>query len=132
MIVHAQAGTNVCNSFRLRKGDVERGLAEADHVFEDEFTSPPVQHVPLETHACVADVRDGRVTMWASTQIPYIVRSQLAEVFDLPQSRVRIIVPTLGGGYGGKCYPKIEPVTAVLSSSPGGPSASTSPARRSS
>ena len=115
VIVHAEGGTNVCNSFRLRKGDADRALAEADHVFEDVFTSPPVQHVPLETHVCVADVRDGHATIWSSTQIPYVLRAQLADVFRVPQSRVRIIVPTLGGGYGAKCYPKIEPVTAALS-----------------
>ena len=115
VIVDAKPGTNICNHFRLRKGDVETGFGEADEVFEHTFTSPPVQHVPMETHACVADVRDGRVTVWAGAQIPFVVRSQLAEIFGIPQNRVRVIVPTLGGGYGAKCYPKIEPVTAVLS-----------------
>jgi CO/xanthine dehydrogenase Mo-binding subunit len=115
LIIDTKGGTNVCNHFRLRKGDVEAGFAEADEVFEDVYTSPPVQHVPFETHACVADVRDGRVTVWVGAQIPFVVRSQLAEIFDLPQTRVRVIVPTLGGGYGAKCYPKIEPVTAALS-----------------
>ena len=115
VILHPEAGTNICNHFKLRKGDVDRGLADADHVFEDVFTSPPVQHVPLETHVCVADVRDGHVAVWSSTQTPYVVRSQLAEIFRIPQSRVRVMVPTLGGGYGGKCYPKIEPIAAALS-----------------
>ena len=114
IIVDAAPGTNLCNHFRLRKGDVEAGFAAADEVFEDVFTSPPVQHVPMETHACVADVRDGRVTVWSGQQIPFSVRSQLAEIFGIPQSRVRVIVPTLGGGYGAKTYPKIEPLTAVL------------------
>jgi CO/xanthine dehydrogenase Mo-binding subunit len=115
VIIDAKPGTNICNHFKLRKGDVDAGFAEADHVFEHVFTSPPVQHVPMETHACVADVRDGRVTVWAGAQIPFVVRSQLAEIFGIPQTRVRVIVPTLGGGYGAKCYPKIEPVTAILS-----------------
>lgn len=115
VIVKPTAGTNICNSFRLRKGDVEIGFAEADEIFEDVFTSPPVQHVPMETHACIASVANGHVTVWSSTQIPFVIRSQLAEVFRVPQSRVRVIIPTLGGGYGAKCYPKIEPVTAALS-----------------
>jgi CO/xanthine dehydrogenase Mo-binding subunit len=113
VIINPQGG-NVCNHFKLRKGDVEAGFAEADHVFEDVFTSPAVQHVPLETHACVAQVEHGQITVWAGAQIPFIVRSQLAEIFRVPASRVRVIVPTLGGGYGGKCYPKIEPIAAVL------------------
>jgi CO/xanthine dehydrogenase Mo-binding subunit len=115
IIIDTQGGTNICNHFTLRKGDVEAGFAEADEVFEHVFTSPPVQHVPMETHACVADVHDGQVTVWVGAQIPFIVRSQLAEIFGVPQTRVRVIVPTLGGGYGAKCYPKIEPVTAILS-----------------
>ncbi len=115
LILDGVEGTNICNHFKLRKGDVEKGFAEADEVFEHVFTSPPVQHVPMETHACIADVRDGRVTLWDSAQIPFSVRSQIAEIFKIPQSRVRVIIPMLGGGYGAKCYPKIEPVTAMLS-----------------
>ncbi len=115
LIIDAQGGTNVCNHFKLRKGDVEAGFAEADEIFEDVYTSPPVQHVPMETHVCVADVRDGQVTLWDSAQIPFVLRSQMAEIFGIPQTRVRVIVPTLGGGYGAKCYPKLEPVTAALS-----------------
>ncbi|MEX2548011.1 MAG: xanthine dehydrogenase family protein molybdopterin-binding subunit [Chloroflexota bacterium] len=121
VIIHAQGGTNVCNSFRLRKGNVEDGFARATHVFEDEFSSPPVQHVPLETHVAVASFTGGQLTIWSSTQIPYIVRSQLAEMFGLPASRVRVIVLTLGGGYGAKCYPKIEPITAILAKVTGKP-----------
>ena len=113
VIVNPRGG-NLCNHFKLRKGDVEAGFAQADHVFEDVFTSPAVQHVPLETHACIAQVADGQVTVWASTQIPFVVRGQLAEIFKLPASQVRVIVGTLGGAYGAKCYPKIEPLTAVL------------------
>ncbi|MEA2622518.1 MAG: hypothetical protein QOH61_1428 [Chloroflexota bacterium] len=121
VIIHSQAGTNICNSFRLRKGDVEAGFAASEHVFEDTFTSPPVQHVPLETHVAVVSVTKAGVTCWSSTQIPYILRSQLAEIFRLPASKVRVIVLTLGGGYGGKCYPKIEPIAAVLAQASGRP-----------
>jgi CO/xanthine dehydrogenase Mo-binding subunit len=115
VILHSGEGTNVCNSFRLRRGEVEQGFAEAEHVFEHVFTSPAVQHVPLESHCCVADVRTGRVTMHSGTQIPYMLRSQLAEIFGLPAAAVRVIVPQLGGGFGAKCYPNIEPIAAVLS-----------------
>jgi CO/xanthine dehydrogenase Mo-binding subunit len=121
VIIHAQAGTNICNQFRLRKGNVDEGFARSAHVFEDEFSSPAVQHVPLETHVAVASFTGGSLTIWSSTQIPYIVRSQLAEMFGLPASRVRVIVLTLGGGYGGKCYPKIEPITAILAKVTGKP-----------
>jgi CO/xanthine dehydrogenase Mo-binding subunit len=115
VILHNGGGSNLCNSFRLRRGDIEQGFAEAAHVFEHVFTSPAVQHVPLEPHCCVADVRPGRIVIHAGTQIPYMVRSQLAEIFGLPVSAVRVIVPLLGGGYGAKCYPNIEPIAACLS-----------------
>ena len=121
IIVNAEGGSNVCNQFKLRKGDIERGLAEADHVFEDVLVSPPVQHVPLETHACVAHFSGDGLTMYATTQIPFMLRSQLAEVFGLPASRVRVIVRSLGGGYGAKCYPCIEPIAAVLARATGRP-----------
>jgi CO/xanthine dehydrogenase Mo-binding subunit len=114
MVIHTQANSNICNHFKLRKGDVERGFAEADFVFEDTFRSPAVQHVPLETHACLAQVEGGRVTVWATTQTPHPVRAQLAELFRLPVAAVRVLVPTLGGAYGSKSYTKIEPLTAIL------------------
>ncbi|HEU0235301.1 MAG TPA: xanthine dehydrogenase family protein molybdopterin-binding subunit, partial [Candidatus Limnocylindrales bacterium] len=121
VIVNAAGGSNICNQFRLRHGDVERGFAEADHVFEDVLTSPAVGHVPLETHAAVAHFAGGGLTIYATTQIPFMVRSQLAEIFGLPASRVRVIVRTLGGGYGAKCYPAIEPIAAVLARATGRP-----------
>ena len=115
VILHTGEGSNVCNSFRLRRGAVEQGFAEAERIFEHVFTSPAVQHVPLETHACVADVRRGAITIHSGTQIPYMLRSQLAEIFGLPASAVRVVVPQLGGSYGAKCYPSIEPIAACLS-----------------
>src|SRR3954447_16334721 len=70
VIIHANAGTNYCNQFRLRKGNVEEGFAASAHVFEDVFTSPPIQHVPLETHVALASFAGNKLTVWATTQIP--------------------------------------------------------------
>jgi CO/xanthine dehydrogenase Mo-binding subunit len=116
VIVHRDGSQhpNICNSFTLRHGDVDAAFQTADFVFDDRFTSPPIEHVPLETHACVASVDSDSLTVWATTQTPHMLRAQLAEVFGLPLSRVRVIVPRLGGAFGAKCYPKIEPVTAFL------------------
>ena len=114
IVLHTEEGTNCANHFTLRKGDVERGFADADFIYEDTFRSPPVQHVPLETHVAVAQVEGGKITVWTGTQTPHIVRSQVAEVFKVPVTDVRIVVHTLGGGYGAKCYAKLEPLAAVL------------------
>ncbi|MDZ4347207.1 MAG: xanthine dehydrogenase family protein molybdopterin-binding subunit [Candidatus Binatia bacterium] len=115
-------GTNICTHFRLNRGDIEKGFAASDRIFEDTFTLPATQHCFLETHACIASVEPGgRITVWATTQNPFVVRTQLANIFKVPVSKVRIIVPYLGGGYGGKVYPKVEPITVALAQKAGRP-----------
>ena len=114
-------GTNICTHFKLDRGDIKKGFAEADQIFEDTFTLPATQHSFLETHACIASVEPGgRITVWATTQNPFVVRTQLANIFKVPVSKVRVIVPYLGGGYGGKVYPKVEPITVALAQKPNG------------
>src|SRR3989338_3142924 len=108
-------GTNICTHFKLRKGDVEKGFAESDYIFEDTFTLPTTQHGFLETHGSIAAVDpSGRITVWSTTQNPFVVRTQLSNIFKVPVAKVRVVVPYLGGGYGGKVYPKLEPVTVAL------------------
>ena len=115
-------GTNICTHFKLNRGDIDKGFAEADQIFEDTFTLPATQHCFLETHACIASVEPGgRITVWATTQNPFVVRTQLANIFKVPVSKVRVIVPYLGGGYGGKVYPKVEPITVALAQKAGRP-----------
>lgn len=114
--------SNVLSHFKIRRGDVARGFADADLVFEDEFYSPPSQHCHLEPYACLALVApDGSIDCWSSTQTPSSVRATLAETFRLPLSKVRVRVPPVGGGYGAKCYAKIEPLTVALARAAGRP-----------
>jgi CO/xanthine dehydrogenase Mo-binding subunit len=114
LIQDLPGGSNLCSHFKLRRGDVELGFRQADFVFEDVFRSPPAQHVPLEPHVTVAQFFQGKLTLWTSTQMPHAVRSQMAELFNLPQARVRVIVETLGGGFGSKGSLRLEPITAFL------------------
>src|SRR6476660_8312289 len=108
-------GTNLCTHFKLNRGDIQKGFAESDQIFEDTFTLPATQHSFLETHACIAAVEPGgRITVWATTQNPFVVRTQLANIFKVPVAKVRVIVPYFGGVYGGKVYPKVEPTTVAL------------------
>jgi CO/xanthine dehydrogenase Mo-binding subunit len=111
----SKEGTNVAYLFTQRKGDVEQGFREADLVVENVYTSPAVEHVALEPHCAVAQVRDGQVTVWASCQNPSPVQGQLADLFKLPMTDVRVIVHTLGGGYGGKIGAQLAPLAALLS-----------------
>src|SRR5262249_24087859 len=108
------AGTNVCHHFHFERGDTERALAEADLVVDDTYTFPMVHHCALEPHCAIARWDGDGVTVWASTQHPFPVRKELAEMFGLSLDQVRVIVPYLGGAYGNKSYTKIEPLTVAL------------------
>jgi CO/xanthine dehydrogenase Mo-binding subunit len=96
-------------------GDPAVGFAEAERVLEGVYRTPSVAHAALEPHVVLAQVdAAGRVVVHSSTQTPHHVRGQLAEIFGLPLTQVRVLVPTLGGAFGGKCYPKIEPLAVLL------------------
>ncbi len=107
-------GTNAIHRFRLRRGDAEAGFAGADLIVEGEYRTPAVAHVAFETHVCVAWFRAGGLTVWSSSQAPSTLAETLAGVIGLPVARVRVIVPTLGGGYGSKIDPSIEPLVTLL------------------
>jgi isoquinoline 1-oxidoreductase len=62
----------------------------------------PTSRVPLEPRAAVAEWNDGKLTVWTGTQRPFGVRTELAQVFHVPEEKVRVIVPDTGSGYGGK------------------------------
>jgi CO/xanthine dehydrogenase Mo-binding subunit len=116
-----QPGTNIANITRMRKGDIEKGFAEAEWVIEREYTNPSVQHVPLETHVTIAQWKAGdEVTIWTSAQSPFTVRSLFCSAMRLPLNQVRVIVPHVGGGFGGKAGIHLEPLVACLSHKAGG------------
>jgi CO/xanthine dehydrogenase Mo-binding subunit len=120
-VFNPQPGTNVPNLTRLRKGDVEKGFAEAEWIVEREYTNPSVQHVPLETHVAIVQWAPGdEVTIWTSAQSPFTVRNLFCYTFKLPQSKVRVVVPNVGGGFGGKAGIHLEPLVACLSRKAGG------------
>ncbi|MBI2303699.1 MAG: molybdopterin-dependent oxidoreductase [Chloroflexi bacterium] len=96
-------GTNCCYHFKLRRGDVEAGFAQADYVFEDTFTTQMVQHCAMEPHASIAQVDGaGKVTIWTHNDSPYRCRQSLSEALGMPMSKIRVIAPYQGGGFGGK------------------------------
>ena len=108
-------GTNICYYLTFGRESVEKGFTKADHVFEDTFRFQKVQHYSLEAHNNVAYYDGEKLTVWASCQDPFTLRDHLSGIFKLPLSRVRVIVPYVGGGYGGKLYVKAEPISAALS-----------------
>lgn len=83
-------------------GDVTQARAQAVKTFDATYRIPYIAHVPLEPRAAVAEWADGKLTVWCGTQRPFGVRSELANVFRVPEERVRVIVPDTGSAYGGK------------------------------
>jgi CO/xanthine dehydrogenase Mo-binding subunit len=107
-------GTNVIHLFTQRRGDVEAGFAAADVIVERTYSSPAVGHVPFEPHVAIADWTPDGLTLWTSTQAPNWTATELGAMFKLPVNRVRVVTTTLGGGYGAKIDPAIEPIVALL------------------
>jgi nicotinate dehydrogenase subunit B len=83
-------------------GDVAEGESEAEEVFEQTYYNAYVAHAPIEPHAALASFEDGKMTVWASTQSPFGLKSQIVSELGLAENKVRVITPFVGGGFGGK------------------------------
>jgi carbon-monoxide dehydrogenase large subunit len=118
---HPVYGTNIAHQTAFSKGDIDRGFAEADEIFDDTFRSQQVQHCSLEPHAVVAEWNGDRLTLWTSTQKVFLVRSGLADLFDLPEDKIRVIGSKVGAGFGGKNAMRLEPYAAALAIKTGKP-----------
>ncbi|MBI4528260.1 MAG: molybdopterin-dependent oxidoreductase [Deltaproteobacteria bacterium] len=112
-IVHEKS--NVGLHFRYQRGDIQEGFAASDHIIEDTFLFPSAQHYPLEPHISVASFEGKSLTVVSSTQMPFPVRQELSQMFGISLSHVRVVVPYVGGGYGGKGGIKTEALAAALS-----------------
>jgi CO/xanthine dehydrogenase Mo-binding subunit len=112
---------NVCYRYAFSRGETEAAFARADVVVEGEYSFASCYQYAMETHATIAQVEDGEITLWANCQHPFLVRAEMAAVFGVPLNRVRIIVPYLGGGFGSKSYTRLEPLTIALARKAGRP-----------
>ncbi|TAK09738.1 xanthine dehydrogenase family protein molybdopterin-binding subunit [bacterium] len=112
--IHSFAAKNICFQDQLIKGDVEKGFAESDEIFEDTFEFPMVYHYSMEPHTAIAKVDSEGITVWSSNTHPFGIRREIAELFGYPLSSVRIIVSLVGGAYGSKSGSKIEPLVVAL------------------
>lgn len=114
---------NVACHVTVNRGDVEKAFKDADVIFEDRFTTSIVHNGYIEPHAAIAQVdRSGNITVWASIQSVFMVRQLLASIFKVPYGKIRVIAPTVGGGFGGKlCDVLLEPACVALSQKTGRP-----------
>ena len=115
-------GTNVAALDQYRFGDPDAGFAEADRVFEREYRTKTVHQGYIEPQNATAWwAPDGRLTVWCSSQGHFGVRDNTARILGLPVSDVKVIPLEIGGGFGGKIPPYLEPVAAVMSKKSGHP-----------
>jgi len=106
---------NLAAELRIDIGDVEKGFAEADFIFEGDYEVPKVQQAHIEPHVAVTYWdEDDRLVIRTSTQVPFHTRRVLAPVLGLPMKRIRVIKPRIGGGFGGKQEILMEDVAAHL------------------
>jgi CO/xanthine dehydrogenase Mo-binding subunit len=112
---------NVCYRYAIDRGELEAVFARAEIVVEGEYTFPSVYQYAMETHTVIAQVEGDEITLWATCQHPFLVRAEIADLFDVPVANVRVQVPYLGGGFGSKSYTKMEPLTVALARKAGRP-----------
>lgn len=106
--------TNVALDYKLRRGDVAKAFAEADHVFEHTFRTQQVMHTPLEPMVSLAEPTESGLTVHTASQMPSFVRTEIARLLGWPEYRVRVRTAFLGGGFGAKTYIKLEALVAAL------------------
>ncbi len=123
-LVHADSGTNHCYTWPLESGDYGAVAAEADVVVKRRYIQQRLIPNPMEPRAVIAApmAGTGEITLWSSTQIPHIARVLLALVTGIPENKIRVIAPDVGGGFGSKLqfYPE-EVIAAVVANQLGRP-----------
>jgi CO/xanthine dehydrogenase Mo-binding subunit len=112
---------NVLGHSTIVKGDAAAAMAGADVVVKSRYVADGSHGVPIEPRALVAQWHGDQVTVWSSTQTPFVARSGVAYTLGIPESKVRIIVPLLGGGFGSKCDFHYEAHVAALARAAGRP-----------
>jgi CO/xanthine dehydrogenase Mo-binding subunit len=106
---------NISQQARLQRGDVAKAFAESEIVIENTYRVPMVHQGYMEPHAVLAQWdSSSNLTLWASTQGSFNTRSEVSDVLEIPENRIKVIPMECGGGFGGKIRALCEPITAVL------------------
>jgi len=116
-LVHSALGTNSSYTWKLGGGDYEAAKAKADRVFTRHYVNQRLIPMAMEPRAVVAAPTgsDGELTLWTSTQIPHIVRVLLSLTAGIPEHKLRVIAPDVGGGFGSKLqFYREETIAAVV------------------
>lgn len=112
-----KGGTNIANHYVLKKGDINKGFDEADVVVEGEFVYPWGSSAAIEPHGSIVWFHEDKtIECWSSSICPFIIREELARVYELPISDVRVHIPELGGCFGYKSDITVEQTIAWIAS----------------
>lgn len=116
-VAHPKKDSNIASWNTTLRGDVEKAFEESDFVFEDELSLPAAAHTPLETHVAIAqaDPYSNKLKIWSSAQSPFAISTLMAKSFGIKESDIQVIVPYIGGGFGGKAGVHLEPLVALMS-----------------
>ncbi len=113
--IFPEAGTNISNHFKIRKGDAQAAWGQCAAIVERTYRIPHIQHVPLEPHVAIAKVdMSGQITLWGSSQSPFAQRNLIAQALGLSQSAIRVISPYVGGGFGSKAGVSMEALAVAI------------------
>jgi len=113
-LVHEEKDSNILKSYRIRKGDVQRGFAEADVIIEDDYYTPITEQAFMQPEAGIGYIDDqGRVTVHSAGQWAHDDRHQIAHALDLPEEQVRVIYTPAGGAFGGREDISVQLVLAL-------------------
>jgi carbon-monoxide dehydrogenase large subunit len=116
VLLHPELGTNTVFEATRRFGDVAGAFARAAQVVRTRFHAGRATAAPLETRGCAArfEPADGRLTVWSATQSPHLLRRRLAAALGMPDGRIRVLTPDVGGGFGQKIPLHPEEVAVAL------------------
>jgi len=113
--IFPQSGTNISNHFKIRKGDVDSAWDKCAAIVERKYRIPHIQHVPIEPHVATAKVDEsGEITLWGSSQSPFAQRNLIAQSMGISQSKMRVIAPYVGGGFGSKAGVSMEALVVAI------------------
>ena len=103
-LTHPEFGTNLAFTWTLANGDLDAAFAEADHVIKQRMVHQRLIPMAIEPRGCLASWHAGEqsLTLWTSTQIPHLVRTLLPGMIGVPENKIRIVAPEVGGGFGSK------------------------------
>ncbi len=115
-LLYEEFGTNTVHTYAQSVGDVDAAFAQAHRIYRETFSIHRYTGIPMETRGVLADASPASdsATLWSSTQFPHLLRARLAAILSLPEGKLRVVAPDVGGGFGVKEAVYCEEVLAIL------------------